>query len=117
MIAHCVSGSVMRMKVASHLVTLNHSTADLGILKRQQALDWGIPSERPSYFGTACLFPAHAMDEVEADASEIVPFREGLGGALGSAAGACRAALSQGRIEGQPTANAAEDDAAGIFLA
>jgi len=29
----------MRIKVTSHLATLNHSAADLGILKRQQALE------------------------------------------------------------------------------
>jgi hypothetical protein len=39
MIAHCVSVNVMRIKVTSHLATLNHSAADLGILKRQQALE------------------------------------------------------------------------------
>jgi hypothetical protein len=29
----------MRIKVTSHLATLNHSRAHLGILKRQQTLD------------------------------------------------------------------------------
>jgi hypothetical protein len=38
MTAHCVSVKVIRIKATSHLVTLNHSAADLGILKRQQAL-------------------------------------------------------------------------------
>jgi hypothetical protein len=38
MIAHCVSVNVIRIKVTSHLVTLNHSIPDLGILKRQQTL-------------------------------------------------------------------------------
>jgi len=39
MIADCVPDSVMRIKVASHLPTLNHSATDSGILKRQQAQD------------------------------------------------------------------------------
>jgi hypothetical protein len=38
MIAHCLSVKVIRIKATSHLVTLNHPAADLGILKRQQAL-------------------------------------------------------------------------------
>ena len=38
MISHWVSVSAVRIKVASHLATLNHSAADLGILKRQQTL-------------------------------------------------------------------------------
>lgn len=38
MIAHCASVNVIRIKSTSHLVTLNHSATDLGILKRQQAL-------------------------------------------------------------------------------
>jgi hypothetical protein len=38
MSAHCVSVNVIRVKAASHLVTLNHLDTDLGILKRQQAL-------------------------------------------------------------------------------
>jgi hypothetical protein len=33
-----VSVKVIRIKATSHLVTLNHSAADLGILKRQQTL-------------------------------------------------------------------------------
>jgi len=33
-----VSVNVIRIKATSHLATLNHSTTDLGILKRQQAL-------------------------------------------------------------------------------
>lgn len=38
MIAHCLSVNIMRIKVTSHLVTLNHSATSFGILKRQQAL-------------------------------------------------------------------------------
>ena len=38
MSAHCVSVNVMRIKVTSHLATLNHSAADMGILKLQQTL-------------------------------------------------------------------------------
>jgi transposase len=38
MIAHCVSLNVVRIKATSHLVTLNQSPTDLGILKRQQTL-------------------------------------------------------------------------------
>jgi hypothetical protein len=38
MIFHWASVSVVRIKVASHLATSNHSMPDLGILKRQQAL-------------------------------------------------------------------------------
>jgi hypothetical protein len=38
MIFHWASVSVVRIKVASYLATLNHLAADLGILKRQQAL-------------------------------------------------------------------------------
>jgi hypothetical protein len=34
-----MSVNVMRIKATSHLVTLNHFDPDLGILKRQQALD------------------------------------------------------------------------------
>ena len=41
MIAHWVSVSVVRIKLASPLATLNHSPADLGILKRQQTLVCG----------------------------------------------------------------------------
>ena len=37
--SHWVSVSAVRIKVASHLATLNHFAADLGILKRQRALD------------------------------------------------------------------------------
>ena len=36
--SHWVSVSAVRIKVASHLATLNHFAADLGILKRQRAL-------------------------------------------------------------------------------
>jgi hypothetical protein len=39
MIAHSVSVNVMRIKAASHLVTLTHFDTDLGLLKRQQALE------------------------------------------------------------------------------
>ena len=39
-IAHWASVSVVRIKIASYLATLNHLNADLGILKRQQTLDW-----------------------------------------------------------------------------
>ena len=38
MMDHWVSVSVVRIKVASHLATLNHSNHDLGILKRQHTL-------------------------------------------------------------------------------
>jgi hypothetical protein len=38
MSAHSVSVNVMRIKAASHLVTLTHFDTDLGLLKRQQAL-------------------------------------------------------------------------------
>jgi len=38
MIAHCVSLNVVRIKATSHLVTLNQSITDLGILKRQQTI-------------------------------------------------------------------------------
>jgi hypothetical protein len=38
MIFHWASVSVVRIKVASYLATLNHSATDLGILKRQQTL-------------------------------------------------------------------------------
>jgi hypothetical protein len=34
-----MSVNVMRIKATSHLVTLNHFDPDLGILKRQQALE------------------------------------------------------------------------------
>lgn len=44
MIAHCASVNVMRIKATSHLATLKHSEADLGILKRQQAL--GVTSRK-----------------------------------------------------------------------
>ena len=40
--SHWVSVSAVRIKVASHLATLNHFAADLGILKRQQALAFGV---------------------------------------------------------------------------
>lgn len=39
MIFHWASVSVVRIKVASYLATLNHSATDLGILKRQQTLE------------------------------------------------------------------------------
>jgi hypothetical protein len=38
MSAHSVSVNVLRIKAASHLVTLTHFDTDLGLLKRQQAL-------------------------------------------------------------------------------
>jgi hypothetical protein len=38
MSAHCVSVSVVRIKLASRLATLTHSPTYLGILKRQHAL-------------------------------------------------------------------------------
>jgi len=38
MSAHCVSVKVMRIKVTSHLATLNHDEVEMGILKRQQSL-------------------------------------------------------------------------------
>lgn len=38
MSAHCVSVKVMRIKVTSHLATLNHYEVEMGILKRQQTL-------------------------------------------------------------------------------
>jgi hypothetical protein len=39
MTAHCVSVNVMRIKATSRSATLKQSEADLGILKRQQALN------------------------------------------------------------------------------
>lgn len=39
MIFHWASVSVVRIKVASYLVTLNHSATDLRILKHKQTLD------------------------------------------------------------------------------
>jgi len=39
MSAHCVSVKVMRIKVTSHLATLNHDEVEMGILKRQQSLE------------------------------------------------------------------------------
>ena len=45
MIFHCASVSVVWIKVASHLATLNHSATDLAILKRQQTLVHCLDSE------------------------------------------------------------------------
>ena len=46
--SHWVSVSAVRIKVASHLATLNHFAADLGILKRQRALVKLLGASKPS---------------------------------------------------------------------
>lgn len=46
MMSHWVSVSVVRIKVASHLATLNHSNHDLGILKRQHSLGLEHPRDK-----------------------------------------------------------------------
>ena len=51
MSAHCVSVKVMRIKVTSHLATLNHCEVEMGVLKRLQALM--VPAVRSLFWLTA----------------------------------------------------------------
>ena len=64
---------------------------------------------------TAFLSEPSHCDEEEADAAGAVSVGDGRGGALGAAAGSDRAALPEGGTEGRAPADAAGDDAAGLF--